>query len=71
MNKLNYKGYGASVEYINGHLVVKVLGVEESLVARCIRPSDVMPSLKQLVDGYLRRRQFDTTLQDVPRPAAA
>ncbi len=71
MEKLSYRGFRASVDYIAGDLVIKVLGVPEILQARCIRPADLWPAMQALVDDYLQRCQSAGLMPDAPRLALA
>ena len=53
MKTINYKGYQASVEYDDGTLFVKVLHIDDLLVAECDSASDAPKALADLVDAYL------------------
>ena len=53
MRTLQYKGYQASVEFEDGSLFVKVLHIEDLLVAEVDKASEALPALERLVDSYL------------------
>lgn len=55
MQKVSYRGYPASVDFVGGDLVINILGVSEKLEARCIRPADIEPAMRELVEDYLQR----------------
>jgi predicted HicB family RNase H-like nuclease len=53
MKTISYIGYQASVEFDDGVLFVKVLHIDDLLVAECDSASDAPAALKELVDAYL------------------
>lgn len=53
MKTISYKGYQASVEYDDGMLFVKVLHIDDLLVAECNSASEAPKALKELIDAYL------------------
>lgn len=53
MNTITYKGYQASVEFDCGGLFVKVLHIDDLLVAEVDRASEAQDALLRLVDAYL------------------
>jgi predicted HicB family RNase H-like nuclease len=53
LKTLTYKGYQASVEYEDGSLFVRVLHLDDLLVAECNAASDVPGALAELVESYL------------------
>ena len=53
MKTISYKGYQASVEYDDGTLFVKVLHIDDLLVAECDSASDAPKALADIVDAYL------------------
>lgn len=53
MKTISYKGYQASVEYDDGMLFVKVLHIDDLLVAECNSASEAPKALAELVDAYL------------------
>ena len=53
MNTISYKGYQASVEYDDGRLFVKVLHIDDLLVAECNSASEAPQALAELIDAYL------------------
>lgn len=53
MKTISYKGYQASVEYDDGTLFVKVLHIDDLLLAECDSASDAPKALAELVDAYL------------------
>lgn len=54
MKTVSYKGYQASVEFEDGTLFVKVLHIEDVLVAECDSASEVQKVAEELVDAYLQ-----------------
>ena len=53
MKTISYKGYQASVEFEDGMLFVKVLHIDDLLVAQCDKASDAQGALEELVEAYL------------------
>ena len=53
MKTIAYKGYQASVEYDDGTLYVKVLHIDDLLVAECDSASNASTAMQELVDAYL------------------
>lgn len=53
MKTISYKDYQASVEFEDGMLFVKVLHIEDLLVAQCDKASDAQGALQDLVDAYI------------------
>lgn len=53
MKTITYKGYQASVEFDDGSLFVKVLHIEDVLVAECDRASEAEAVARDLIDAYL------------------
>lgn len=53
MKTISYKGYQASVEFEDGMLFVKVLHIDDLLVAQCDKASDAQGALEELVEEYL------------------
>ncbi len=53
MKTITYKGYQASVEFDDGSLFVKVLHIEDVLVAECDRASKAEAVARDLIDAYL------------------
>ncbi|EKF58590.1 hypothetical protein QWE_18358 [Agrobacterium albertimagni AOL15] len=53
MKTVNYKGYQASVEFEDGTLFVKVLHIDDLLVAEVDRASDAQKALEDLIEAYL------------------
>lgn len=53
MKTISYKGYQASVEYDDGTLYVKVLHIDDLLVAECDSASNAPKVMQELVDAYL------------------
>lgn len=53
MKTISYKGYQASVEFEDGVLFVKVLHIDDLLVAQCDKASDAQGALEELVEAYL------------------
>lgn len=53
MKTVTYKGYQASVEYEDGSLFVKVLHLDDLLIAECASAAEVPQALADLVDAYL------------------
>ncbi len=54
MKTLLYKGYQASVEFDDGALFVRVLHIDDLLVAEVDRASEAQDALKGLIDAYLK-----------------
>ncbi|MEI2299298.1 type II toxin-antitoxin system HicB family antitoxin [Ensifer sp. MJa1] len=54
MSTISYKGYQASVEYSDGKLFVKVLHIDDLLVAQCDSAAEVEGALSELIEEYLR-----------------
>ena len=53
MKTLYYNGYQASVEFEDSALFVKVLHIDDLLVAQVDRASDAQQALADLIDAYL------------------
>ncbi len=53
MKPISYKGYQASVEYEDGSLFIKVLHIDDLLVAQCEAASEVESCAHALIDDYL------------------
>jgi len=53
MKTVSYNGFQASVEYEDGALFVRVLHIDDVLVAQVDSASEVEDALKSLVDDYL------------------
>lgn len=53
MKSIQYKGYQASVEFEDGSLFIKVLHIDDLLVAECNSASDVQRTAEELIDAYL------------------
>lgn len=53
MKTITYKGFQASVEFEDGALFVKVLHIDDLLVAQVDAASAAPEALKELVDAYL------------------
>ncbi|EHK58170.1 type II toxin-antitoxin system HicB family antitoxin [Allomesorhizobium alhagi] len=53
MSTVKYKGYQASVEYEDGTLFIKVLHVDDLLIAQCESAADVDKAFAELIEGYL------------------
>lgn len=53
MKTISYKGFQASVEFEDGALFVKVLHVDDLLVAQIDAASAAPIALKELIDAYL------------------
>ncbi|TPJ52704.1 type II toxin-antitoxin system HicB family antitoxin [Mesorhizobium sp. B2-6-4] len=53
MKTVNYKGYQASVEFDDGALFVKVLHIDDLLVAQCDSASEAQKAAEDLIDAYL------------------
>lgn len=53
MKTITYKGYQASVEFDDGSLFVKVLHIDDVLVAECDRASEAEAVSRDLIDAYL------------------
>jgi predicted HicB family RNase H-like nuclease len=53
MKTLSYKGFQASVDYEDGALFVRVLHVEDLLVAQCRSVDELQGALKDLIEDYL------------------
>lgn len=53
MKTITYRGYQASVEFDDGALFVKVLHIDDLLVAEVDRASEAQDALGRLVDAYL------------------
>ncbi|MCO6177567.1 type II toxin-antitoxin system HicB family antitoxin [Ciceribacter sp. RN22] len=53
MKTITYKGYQASVEFDDGALFVKVLHIDDVLVAECDRASEAEAVARDLIDAYL------------------
>lgn len=53
MKTITYKGYQASVEYDDGTLYVKVLHIDDLLVAECDSASKAPKVMQELVDAYI------------------
>lgn len=53
MKTKNYRGFQAVIEYEDDALYVRVLHIDDVLVAKCERVSEVEGALKDLVDAYI------------------
>lgn len=53
MSTITYKGYQAAVAYEDGALFVKVLHVDDVLIARCDTAADVETAFRELIDDYI------------------
>lgn len=53
MKPIAYKGYQASVEYEDGSLFIKVLHIDDLLVAECESASEVEACARALIDDYI------------------
>lgn len=53
MKPITYKGYQASVEYDDGSLFIKVLHIDDLLVAECVNAPDVEACARALIDDYI------------------
>ena len=54
MSTISYKGFQASVHFEDGVLFIKVLHINDLLIATCTDSSAVMQTLQELVDEYLK-----------------
>jgi len=54
MKTVIHKGYQASVEFDNGALYVKVLHIDDILIAECEKASEVEAAAQNLIDEYLK-----------------
>ncbi|MEA3535029.1 type II toxin-antitoxin system HicB family antitoxin [Rhizobium sp. CC-YZS058] len=53
MRTVSHKGYQASVEFEDGALFIKVLHIDDLLIAECDRASDAARVAGELIDAYL------------------
>ena len=53
MKTVNYKGFQAAVEFEDGALFVKVLHIDDLLIAEFDKASDAQKVFEQLIDEYL------------------
>lgn len=53
MKTITYKGYQASVEFDDGSLFVKVLHIDDVLVAECDSAKEAEAVARELIDDYL------------------
>lgn len=53
MKPIAYKGYQASVEYEDGSLFIKILHIDDLLVAECESASEVESCARGLIDDYI------------------
>ncbi|PYE89954.1 type II toxin-antitoxin system HicB family antitoxin [Phyllobacterium leguminum] len=53
MKTLHYRGYQGAVEFEDGHLFVRVLHVDDVLVAQFDNAGEAHKIFRELVDGYL------------------
>ena len=53
MKTISHRGYQASVDYENGSLFVKVLHIDDLLMAECASASEAPKALAELVDAYV------------------
>jgi len=53
MRTITYKGYQASVEFDDGALFVKVLHIDDILIAECDKASQAEAVAHELIDDYL------------------
>jgi predicted HicB family RNase H-like nuclease len=63
MKPITYKGYQASVEWEDGSLFIKVLHIDDLLVAECDAASEVEACAKALIDDYI-----DTCVEEGREP---
>lgn len=54
MKTVTYNGYQASVEFDDGTLFVKVLHINDLLVAECDKASEVEATARALIDDYIQ-----------------
>jgi predicted HicB family RNase H-like nuclease len=53
MTVLSYKGYQASVEYEDGHIIIQLLHIEDFISTSCGEAGSVEGAFRRLVDEYL------------------
>jgi predicted HicB family RNase H-like nuclease len=53
MKTISYKGHQASVDYDDGMLFVKVLHIDDLLVAECNSASEAPRAVEELVEAYV------------------
>jgi len=53
MKTVEYRGYQASVEFEDGSLFIKILHIDDLLVAECTNALDVQKTAEELIDAYL------------------
>lgn len=53
MKTVSYKGYQASVEFDDGRLFVKVLHIDDLLIAQCDAASEAQKAAEDLIDAYI------------------
>jgi predicted HicB family RNase H-like nuclease len=53
MKTIQYTGYQASVEFEDGSLFVKILHVDDLLMAECNSAAEVQRAAEELIDAYL------------------
>lgn len=53
MKTVSYKGYQGKVEFEDGVLVIRVLHVDDVLIAECDSASEVQIEFESLIDAYL------------------
>jgi predicted HicB family RNase H-like nuclease len=53
MKTIQYKGYQASVEFEDGTLFIKILHIDDLLVAECDTASEAQKTVEELIDAYL------------------
>ncbi|OCJ02449.1 hypothetical protein A6U86_32220 [Rhizobium sp. AC27/96] len=54
MKPITYKGYQASVEYEGGSLFIKILHIDDLLLAECENAKDVEAVARALIDEYIQ-----------------
>jgi len=57
MTVLTYRGYQASVEYEDGHIVIQLLHIDDCISVSCDNSQDVEAEFHSLVDGYIAKCQ--------------
>jgi hypothetical protein len=56
MKPINYKGYQASVERQDGRLFIKILHIDDLLLAECEDSRLVEAAARALIDDYIQTR---------------
>lgn len=54
MKTVSYKGFQAAVEYEDGVLFLRVLHIEDLLVAQCKSVEEFEPAMAELIEDYLQ-----------------